>query len=304
MTTMRHVLVQPVGSSAEPLEIQVPGPDATVGDLKAAISSQTSSAISSQRLVARGRVLHDEDLLEKVAPTSAEGVGTRIFLALKPSCEGAMALHQCTGGSTSSSTAVPDDADEIELSLRTVDSDQSECLKIKVRLSAPAVEFKLEALIQLQLGGKSGDVSRFNFVTAGRLMRSDVTLAEVGVRSGDLVIVVPPKASAMVRVWRKLCYAVAGLRKLLYGILFLIVILLRTLWRLPGAMWHLLLNTWQDPWSLVRPERSPDEGRFGRGRRIQTLDWTPQMLRYAPGQNPNGEDFTALFTQGLLGGGF
>ncbi|CAE8612575.1 unnamed protein product [Polarella glacialis] len=304
---MRRIRVQPVGPSAETLEIEVPDyASASVADLKAAIASCTGAAAAVQRLVSRGRVLEDSELLAD-AGISAEG---RVFLALsaaklsktEDNAEKDEEGSSYAGGSSSSSALVRRgpglEPEELELLVRTVDGKEGATIRVAANSLAPASEFKLQALRQLQCSTRMADTSRYSFVTAGRLMSSEASLGELGVRSGDLIVVVPPRASAAVRAlraaqrrWRSFS---RGLRHLVTAVAFL-------LWGFPCYLWRCLCDAWRDPWSLARPSRQLPEGQ--RGRRIQTIGWNPQMQRYAPGQNPNGEDLTALLTQGLLGVG-
>ena len=86
---MPAIVVQPVGNVGigprdmveidprDAFEIEDPGSDARVADLKAAIAARTGAATEVQRLMVRGRVLEDE------APLAGLGLdGCRVFLAV------------------------------------------------------------------------------------------------------------------------------------------------------------------------------------------------------------------------------
>eukprot|EP00435_Cladocopium_sp_Y103_P037673 s2727_g10.t1 len=75
--------------------------------------------------------------------------------------------------------------------------------------------------------------------------------------------------------------------RLFKGLWQWLLILFRFLWLLPRLVLAYLLDAWYDPWSLVRPRATGNEAP---GRRIRGLGITPQMVRYAPGQNPRGEE--------------
>ncbi|CAJ1385611.1 unnamed protein product [Effrenium voratum] len=253
--------VQPIAASL-PVEVEVAG--GTIADLKAALANKTGVKEDEQRLVTRGRLLEDSTLLESV-----DG---RIFLA-RASCV---------------SFEPVEPKDEIQLRLKTIGGMQNE-LRLTVKRSLPAREFKQQALLRL---GKPAEIG-YKFVASGQLMSSEATLAELGLQDGDVVVVVAPRAPFHVRVARQVRFAICWLLGGLWSLLKAVVCALGVL---PGTMLRWLINAWYDPWSLVRPT-SPEV----RGRRIQTLGFSPQMLRYAPGQNPRGEDLTVLLSQGLIG---
>eukprot|EP00434_Breviolum_minutum_P007054 symbB.v1.2.006224.t1/scaffold340.1/size245066/10 len=119
------------------------------------------------------------------------------------------------------------------------------------------------------------------------------TLRDLELEDGDTVVVVPPKVSIPAR---RATAAYGWIAWALKGVCHCFLLLLRFIWVLPRAILTCLLDAWYDPWSLVRPASSEVPGR-----RIRTLGFTPQMVRYAPGQNPRGEDLTVLLSQGLLG---
>mmetsp|Transcript_29329 Transcript_29329/g.62555 ORF Transcript_29329/g.62555 Transcript_29329/m.62555 type:complete len:239 (+) Transcript_29329:39-755(+) len=74
---------------------------------------------------------------------------------------------------------------------------------------------------------------------------------------------------------------------------------LRRLRQRIGSASSWLSRVWRDPWMLVRPETHA----LGRRTRVIFNPLDARHFRYAPGRNPNGEDFTWLFTQGMLGYG-
>lgn len=299
------IIVQPVGSCGEALQIEVTPQLSTVADLKAVISSQTGATISSQRLVALGRVLRDAELLESLIAHAPTGVSLKIFLAVR-SIRIACGQEQergpegqtdnfVSGGSSSSKSSSLVQAENIQLLVRMVDWQGGETVQMSFSPSMEAAFFMHEVLRELQNQELvlAGEPCRYRFVSTGKILRPEGTISDAGLKSGDVVVVVPPKASLALRIWRKL---MTFIRCAVSSCILLLSLLLR----FPTLVFEYLCNAWQDPWSLVRPARSAE---VINGPRIRTLGWTPAMFRYAPGQNPNGEDLTCLFSQGLLGGG-
>lgn len=299
------IIVQPVGSCGKALQIEVTPLLSTVADLKAVISSQTGATISSQRLVALGRVLRDAELLESIIAHAPTGVSLKIFLAVRSThvagdqeerggSKGQTGNFVSGGSSpsTSSSLAQPE---SIQLLVRMVDWQEGETVPMSFSPSMQTVFVMDEVLRELQKQKLvfAGESCAYRFVSTGKILRPEGCISDAGLVSGAVVVVVPPKASSALRIWRKLitCTRCA---------FSLCILLVLQLLRFPTLTLEFLRNALQDPWSLVRPTRAIE---VTNGPRIRTLGWTPAMFRYAPGQNPNGEDLTCLFSQGLLGGG-
>ncbi|CAE7399309.1 U2AF35B [Symbiodinium natans] len=259
--------VQPVNAS-EPLEIETPA-GSTVADLKLGIEARTGIKASLQRLVAAGRLLQEDALLDSLAG--------RIFLA------------QTTGAAAAESPVAPTaETSEIKLLIRAVWSDgRQEERTVDAPKQLPVSRFKEKVLASLDK--EFSEEGRCNFVFAGRLLDSEGTLEDQSFEEGDTVVVVAPQArvSCLRRLRRRVVWLLLRLRAFV-----------RSLWALPWVLASGLRTAWYDPWSIVRPS-VPEEGR--RGPRIRTLGFTAQMARYGPGQNPHGEDLTMVLTQGLLG---
>ena len=169
-----------------------------------------------------------------------------------------------------SGPAVKDRRRQVEVRLRSLEGRE---LRLSTSRDREAVDFKREVL-QL-LGLVDGQL-----VAQGRLIAS----GRLTLRPEELIVVVPPRVGRARRAWR--CLG-RGLRTLLA--------LLLALLRLPQLLLSWLLEAWHDPWSLVRPPERLSPGH------VHRLGLNPAMIRYAPGQNPRGEDLTALLSQGLLG---
>ncbi|CAK9061287.1 Uncharacterized protein SCF082_LOCUS32124 [Durusdinium trenchii] len=235
--------------------------DATVADLKSALAQKTGIDIEEQRLVTRGKLLEDSTLIHLV-----DG---RIFLAR-------------------GSLSKKGDGDEIELTVKMVGATGT--WQLRLQADSSTTDFKNQVLLQLNL--PTAELGRYHFVTNGQLM-GDVGKLSGLLKDGDNVVVVPPRVPAHLRRIKAIYHWMAWLLRRLGAVLFMFC---RFAWILPGTVLRYTLDAWYDPWSLVRPR-----GEEVRGRHLRGLGVTPQMLRYAPGQNPHGEDLTALLSQGLLG---
>lgn len=298
---MASIVVQPVDAACAAMEISSLGPTACVIDLKEVILTRTGAPHALQRLVFRGRILLDSENLE------AAGIagGGRVFLALLSRPGTAMAAEGEVDGLRRNPHNDIDNAESdadtfVEIFVRPVDSEEE--VRVLARPSALALDFKRAALQRLCWPASPEDVDCCRFVCNGQLLTSDDPLAELGVCAGAHVVVVPPRAPGSVARSRRGCCQCRSLRLSdLLLCLHQLRLYLYFVWKLPKYMWCWLLTTWYDPWSLVRPSISEEERR---GRRIQTLGFHQHRnLRFAPGQNPHGEDLTMLFSQGILGGG-
>merc|ERR1719401_394559 len=193
------------------------------------------------------------------------------------------------GGSSCSRTVA--DSSSYQVFVRTVDSDSE--VSICARHDEPTMVLKCEILRRLPHIAAIADVDRCAFIFDGRLLESDASLEEQGAGVGSKIVVVPPRAmrnsarrcscKGLLLCARRTSSSSIGVAR-----------------NLPKTLWQFLHRTWCDPWSLVRP---PDMDKLPRGRRVQTLNFNERAYRYVPGQNPRGEDFTLLFSQGLIGGG-
>ena len=129
--------VQPVNAT-DPLEIET-DPGATVAGLKLGIEARTGIRVSAQRLVAGGRLLQDDALLE-----SLDG---RIFLAktvVEPEAEEAEAVR--SSQEDPGSPCDGPDGTEIRVLLRAVWSDgRQEEATILAKGHLPVREFKSKA---------------------------------------------------------------------------------------------------------------------------------------------------------------
>merc|ERR1712113_361802 len=104
-------------------------------------------------------------------------------------------------------------------------------------------------------------VESCRFVCNGQLIDSELSLLDMDICAGAHVVVVPPRALSSQSTARGRCcrgWSLQGPRRFLYFLL-----------SLPQLICAWFLATWNDPWSLVRPNISEDQRR---GRRIQTLD--------------------------------
>ena len=159
----------------------------------------------------------------------------------------------------------------VEVRVRTLEGQE---LRVSTSRERKAVDFKRQVLQQLGL-------LEAQLVANGRLIGE----GRLTLKADDLVVVVPPRASRLCRAWRFMSRVLRALRAMLMALL-----------QVPGVLLSWLLQGWHDPWSLVRPRReTPSPGH------VHRLGLNPQMIRYAPGQNPRGEDLTALLSQGLVG---
>eukprot|EP00439_Symbiodinium_sp_Y106_P081022 s492_g19.t3 len=262
--------VHPINAS-EPLEIKTL-PGSTVADLKEGLRARTGIRVSAQRLVAGGRLLQEDALVESLTG--------RIFLA--QTSDAANSTQDAAG-----SVPAPD-ASEMKLLIRAVWSDgRQEDRTVEVKAQLAASDFKQKVLASLGEDFSAG--GRCSFVFAGQLLSSEGTLEDQGFEEGDTIVVVAPRvpATCLQCFWLRMVWLLRGLRAFALG-----------LWMLPWTLGTGLRTAWYDPWSIVRPS-VPEEAR--RGPRIRTLGFTPQMARYGPGQNPRGEDLTMVLTQGLVG---
>lgn len=301
---MAPLTVQPVSGGQvfdlDPLEV---GTD--VSDLKEAIGRQTGVAACRQRVVARGRILDNGETLSTLGLAS----GGRVFLALLPDHlatedvvpRAAAELEPCvadddTVTATPSTTgSAPAAASGFEVIARAVDA---ECEVTVFTLSSSSIAaFKREALSRLgHLVDAEDEVRGYSFVCDGKLLQDDTaTVADCGIGPETRVIVVPPHVRAAMRPAPRLsCRQLPGvcLRRSRQIGGFVVAF--------PSAFLAWFAATWEDPWSLVRPNVSVED-RPG-GRRHHMFRVHHRAVRYGPGQNPHGEDLTVLLTQGLLGG--
>lgn len=218
--------------------------------------------MEEQRLVLRGKLLEDD-----VDVSSIDG---RIFLARR-------------------TTGRRGETEEVQLTVKMVDGVSHPGIRINSSLDRLARDFQQEVLLQMNLPLELG----YKFVTKGRLISESETLRDLELADGDTVVVVPPRANPP-----RAANAAKRITGLFKGLWQWLLLLFRFLWLLPRIVLAYLLDAWYDPWSLVRPRATGNETP---GRRIRGVGITPQMVRYAPGQNPRGEDLTALLSQGLLG---
>lgn len=272
----------------DPRRLQGPG----VADLKSAIAESTGIEAERQRLVARGRVLLDCENLDAVGLAS----GGRVFLALlppPPSADEMLAeppeaepLAELAGAEE------PMQRGGFHVVVRALDADSE--LRVFTTPQGTVEQLKRDILIRLghSPSVELQEVCRWNFVCDGQLLGHEGSVADHGLQPDARVIVVPPldKTSRSSRwpKWHQLPGVCA--RRTMRSV--------RSLAGLPAAILQWLAGVWMDPWSLVRP--TLNEGQ-GRGRRVHLLRMHPRTLRYAPGQNPHGEDLTMLLSQGLLG---
>lgn len=300
---MAPILVQAVSGAHGLLQLAPLQPGSVVSDLKDAIAARLGIAPELQRLVARGRVLLDPEDLEAVGLAT----GGRVFLALVKNIA-RDAVH-ASAPTASDNTIVPVDGanlapeaevpqfDAFEVIVRAVDA-QSEVL-VMVDPDASVTEFKGEALRRLLVLGQccTADVQRYNFVCDGRLLGDHGRMREQTMSAGSRVVVVP-RQQVLRRPSRRSCgyciyYPLACMRRCQGGLVQLML-------GLPFAALRWMADTWEDPWSLVRPNLLDESQQHGR--RIQTFRIHARAFRYGPGQNPHGEDLTVLLSQGLLGG--
>lgn len=250
-------------------------------------------APASQRLVLRGRILDDGEILETLSLESGTGAYPaqfRLFLAVSKSGSASSANTGVSSSSMGAGNPVPASVTSpqtqevslqqrndhgFEVLVRWVDADEDK--RVYVAGGSSIIDFKREALLRLQACPDFADSCVFVF--DGRMLASDISMQESGLEAGAHIIVVPPR----IRASRGKCcnpkYFLVWLRSWL------------------TALWLFAVSCWHDPWTLVRP-RGEEEIR--RRNRIRLLQVNARNLRYAPGNNPNGEDFTLLFSQGLL----
>eukprot|EP00747_Dinoflagellata_sp_TGD_P218274 gnl/TRDRNA2_/TRDRNA2_90549_c0_seq2.p1 gnl/TRDRNA2_/TRDRNA2_90549_c0~~gnl/TRDRNA2_/TRDRNA2_90549_c0_seq2.p1 ORF type:complete len:290 (-),score=53.10 gnl/TRDRNA2_/TRDRNA2_90549_c0_seq2:87-956(-) len=288
---MPPLLVQTIGSTrGEAIEFPHPGPTVTIAELKAAIAVRMGIEVAAQRLVAHGRILDDTEILDDAGLTS----GGRIFLARKsevaePEVPAADASAEASGSNEEAS----DEHAGFEVFVRCLDDAEGE-VRVFARPSAPAAEFKREALQRLRRWPVEADeLELCSFIFDGHLLGSAEPLRDFGVGPGAHIVFVPRRRRTS-RSGTRACARVAW--KCGRALQATPAVLMA----LPGSIWRWLDATVRDPWSLVRPREEPAEG--VRQRRMRMMQINPRAFRYAPGQNPMGEDFTHLFTQGMLGG--
>jgi len=307
---MAPLLVQPVDASRAPLVLATPVAAATVIELKQLLAERLGTPPVAQRLVARGRVLCDEESLEDAGLAAGGRVFLAVASALRTTSAGAVVEDSFGADVAAEPAAAAEPAEaESEASDQPADRagfevlvcrvDDGEELRVFARPTAPTTEFKREALHRLRCPTVSAEeLERWSFVCGGRLLSSSGPLEEEpGIRPGARVVVVPPRSPAKLQISG--CRMCCRRRSCsLSTFIWLLRNSIGILVTLPRKVLSLLAATWNDPWILVRPN-----GEEHRGRRIQTLRLHPRALVYGPGQNPHGEDLTILFSQGLVGMG-
>lgn len=301
---MAPIVVQAV-SGAPTFSLELSAAETTVGDLKVRIA-ELGVQMARQRLVARGRILLDDETLGSVGLAS----GGRVFLAILP--ERPLEENEVGAAHVGEppNAAVPDttpDRDAVmlesseaprgfEVVVRAVDGEGE--ARVFTLSSSSVAAFKREVLTRLGTTIESeADLHGYSFVYDGKLIQDDAdSVADCGLGPDARIVVVPPHVRAAMRQPQRLsCRQLPGAclrrsRRVIAAIA-----------SFPVAFLAWLTVTWEDPWSLVRPNVAVED-RPG-GRRHHMFRVNPRVVRYGPGQNPHGEDLTALLTQALLGGG-